>query len=64
MTLDDVNRLFSYWRKFPPVRDLIAAFIGFEPQMDSDVAPESKYMTGDDLKRLMAATGGKIPGMG
>jgi hypothetical protein len=63
MTLDDVNRLFSHWAKYPPLRDLVAAFIGFEIPTPEEEG-EKKYMTADDFKRLMAQTGGRIPGMG
>lgn len=31
MTLADVRRLFAYWRRYPPLRDLVAAFVGFKP---------------------------------
>lgn len=62
MTFDDVRRLFAYWAKYPPLRDLIAGFIGFEIP-SGEPEDEQKYMTSDDFKRLMAATGGRIPGM-
>lgn len=64
MTLDDVNRLLTHWSKYPPLRDLVAAFIGFEPAPDE--TPEdaaAKYMTEADMRRLMAMTGGHIPGL-
>ncbi len=32
MTFPDVRRLFAYWRRYPPVRDLVAAFVGFRPE--------------------------------
>jgi len=67
MTLDDVNRLLRHWAKYPPLRDLVAAFIGFEvgPGVDGDEPQpaEQKYMTAEDMQRLMAMTGGRIPGM-
>jgi hypothetical protein len=64
MTMADVDRLFKYWAKYPPLRDLVAGFVGFEiPKFEAeDDAP--KYMTSDDLRRLMAMTGGRISGMG
>lgn len=61
MTLDDINRLFKHWQKYPPLRDLVAAFVGFE--IPPDEPAESKYLTADDFKRMMAMTGGRIPGM-
>lgn len=62
--LDDVARLFRHWAKYPPVRALVASAVGFElPPEEDQIEPEKKYMTADDLKRLMAMTGGKIPGM-
>ena len=63
MTLDDVNRLLTHWGKYPPLRDLVAAFIGFEiPKEQSEESPN--YMTADDFRRLIGMTGGRIPGMG
>jgi hypothetical protein len=62
MTMDDVHRIFKHWAKYPPLRDLVAAFIGFE--IPSDEPEDSKlHMTADDFKRLMSMTGGRIPGM-
>lgn len=61
LTLDDVGRIFRHWARFPPVRDLVAAYIGFEVKPDEPEA--TKYMTADDFARLMAMTGGKIPGL-
>jgi hypothetical protein len=61
MTIDDVNRLMTYWHKYPPLRDLVAAFIGFEPAAETEQS--DRYMTADDLKRVMAMTGGRVPGM-
>jgi hypothetical protein len=62
MTLDDVNRLLTYWGKYPPLRDLVAAFIGFE--IPKDDPEQQKYMTAEEFKRMFALTGGRIPGMG
>ena len=31
LTLDEVYELFAYWRMYPPLRDLVAGFIGFKP---------------------------------
>lgn len=63
MCLDQAQDLFDYWKTYPPLRDLVAAFIGFKP---SETAAEKskQYMNADDLKRLMQMTGGKMPGMG
>lgn len=63
MTLIDVNRLFSHWAKFPPVRDLVAAFVGFEIPTEPTEERSKEYMTADKFKQLMAATGGRVPGL-
>jgi hypothetical protein len=61
-TLDEVQELFDYWQTYPPLRDLVAAFIGFKP---NDAAADPKqYITADDMRRLAQMTGGKIPGVG
>jgi hypothetical protein len=62
MTLDDVAPLFAYWRRYPPLRDLVAAFIGFKPSEPEE--EKGRQLGANDMRRLMAATGGKIPGMG
>ncbi len=62
MTMADVHRLMKYWSKYPPIRDLVAAFVGFEIPKDEADEP-AKYMTAEDLKRLMSMTGGRIPGV-
>jgi len=61
MTLSDVNRLLNYWQDFPPLRDLVAAFIGFQPP---SAAPKPEYLNAEEFRRLMQQTGGKIPGLG
>jgi hypothetical protein len=61
LTLDQVEDLFAYWRKYPPLRDLVAAFVGFKPQDRPEEKP--KYMSADDMRRMMALTGGKLPGV-
>lgn len=60
MTFPDVNRLLKYWTKYPPLRDLVAMFIGFEIPTDE---PVNKPMTEAEFKRMWAVTGGKIAGM-
>lgn len=39
MTLDEVLPLLNYWQKHPPLRDLVAAFIGFKPAPDQPSEP-------------------------
>ena len=60
MTFPDVNRLLKYWTKYPPIRDLVAGFIGFEMPSDE---PENKPMTAEEFKRMFAITGGRVAGM-
>jgi hypothetical protein len=40
MTFDDVMALLKYWRKHPPLRDLVAGFIGYKPPPDT--SPDDK----------------------
>jgi hypothetical protein len=60
MTMADLNRLIKYWGKYPPIRDLVASFVGFEMPTDE---PAAKHMTAEEFKRMFAITGGKIAGM-
>lgn len=62
MTLFDVQRLFTHWRRFPPVRVLVAGFIGFTPK--NPEADKAKHLSAEEAIALMRATGGRIPGLG
>lgn len=62
LTLFDAMVLFEHWAKYPPVRDLVAAAVGFKPP-DAEPEPEKKYFSRDDMRRLMQTTGGVVPGM-
>jgi hypothetical protein len=57
--LFDVRRIFAHWKNYPPTRDLVAAAIGFKPKGSE---PEKKYLTAEDMRRIMRTTGGKVPG--
>jgi len=65
MTLHDVDRITKGWNKAPPPRMLLMAIgaalgIKFQPtKLD-----KPKYMTADEARALMRATGGKIEGVG
>jgi hypothetical protein len=39
MTLADVRRLLAHWRRYPPLRDLVAGAIGFRPAPPRPAAP-------------------------
>jgi hypothetical protein len=60
LTLDDVNRLFSHWGKYPPVRDLVAVAVGFDIPTDE---PEMQPMTAEEFRRMFEITGGRIEGV-
>ena len=36
MTLPEVNDLFDYWTRNPPLHELAAAYIGFKPAPKAD----------------------------
>lgn len=70
LTFDEVERLFEYWQTYPPVRDLVAAAVGYKPPVSSDLPPDSferakaateswftnpgRFFTADDVRRLVA----------
>ncbi len=80
MTLHDVMIAQGYWRRNPPLRVLVSAVavsLGiplekmFAPKTvkdltakDFDLTPSPGHMTFDQMERHMAATGGKIAGIG
>lgn len=53
MTLDDVGRITAYWRKYPPLRDLVAAFIGFKPFTPAE---KPQHLNAEEFKALVSAT--------
>jgi len=80
MTLHDLAIAQGYWRRNPPLRVLVsavAASLGiplekmFAPKSvkdltarDYDLTPGPGHMTFEQMERHMAATGGKIAGIG
>lgn len=67
MTLHDVDRIYKGWAKLPPLRLLvmqIGAALGVKYNLPKPTPIEkSQYMTADDMRRMMAATGGRIEGV-
>lgn len=51
MTLHDVQRIFSHWQGFPPVRMLVAGFVSFKPK--DPFASKPDYTTLDELKGMI-----------
>ena len=80
MTLHDVMVYQGYWRRNPPLRVLaatIAVALGIPAERlfhvktvkdmtaeDYDLTPKKGHMTFEQFERHMAATGGKIDGIG
>lgn len=62
MTFEDVARIFAHWKHYPPVRDLVAAAVGFQPAEPDDQQPSQVIATAEDMRRLMQVTGGRQPG--
>ena len=63
LRLDDIERQFAYWRRHPPLRAMFAAVHGIKSADDKPAEKPPSYMTADDMRRLMAVTGGKISGI-
>lgn len=80
MTLHDVMTAQGYWRRNPPLRILVttvAMALGIPREnlfpeksfkdmtaKDFDLTPKAGHMTFEQFERHMAATGGKIDGIG
>ena len=80
MTLHDVSLMSGYWRRNPPLRVIVAtvaAALGVPTDRlfpaktvkdltakDFDLTPKKGHMTFEQFERHMAATGGKIDGIG
>lgn len=58
--MPEIERLFRFMRKNPPVRLLVAGYLGFKPPSDEPV----KYTTAEEFARIIQLTGGRIPGVG
>lgn len=66
MTLHDVSRLVQYANKNPPLRVLVlgcATALGVKFEDPATKKP-SKYLTAEELRAIVATTGGRVPGMG
>ncbi len=64
MTFLDVKRLFHHWNRNPPLRSLVSAIasaLGVKITAEIDT---SAHLTAEEAMRLMAATGGRIEGIG
>lgn len=69
MTLHDVALAHGYWKRNPPLEVLMAVVaksLGVEfPEAGKKPDDQSgKYMTEQEFRLMMRATGGKIPGLG
>ena len=80
MTIHDVLIYQGYWKRNPPLRVLISSIavaMGIPPERlfpvksmkdmtaaDYDLTPKKDHMTFTQFERHMAATGGKIDGIG
>lgn len=67
MTWLDVNRLWRYWKDFPPVHERIARSVN--PAMPSaspaeDQGRSAAITTPEEMEQFMALTGGKIDDLG
>lgn len=60
--LPDLWRFASYLNKHPSTRDLIEA-IARTLGVEVPTGTKPAYMTGEELKRLVDMTGGKIEGL-
>lgn len=52
MTLPEVDRVMTHWKHYPPVRALVAAFVGFEP---TEPTAEKHLITDDRTAQQIAA---------
>jgi hypothetical protein len=39
MEIDDVERLGRYWKRHPPLHELAASYLGFEPESEPGESP-------------------------
>jgi hypothetical protein len=46
MTMADVERLYAHWRKHPPLRAFMEAWLGYEPPVDDK---PKQYMTAESV---------------
>lgn len=60
MTLSQVLELFDYWRKFPPVHEVLKAVHGVEAQKTVEEQVADGAMGAADVIAMLDANGGKI----
>lgn len=68
-TLDELTAprlaaLREHWRMHPPVHKIVAAFCGYKPPPEKPEADPVRISTPDQARAFMAATGGRIEGVG
>lgn len=63
MSLPEVNRYWSHWRRQPPLRALVGACASALGVNLKPVEPV-KPMTPEEAAAFMAMSGGRIPGVG
>lgn len=59
MTFADVRRQFAHWKLYPPVRDLVAGFVGVKPK-EAQSATDDADQLGAFLAAVKAAGGGSM----
>jgi hypothetical protein len=66
LTMHDVGRILNHWKRFPPLRLIVAAIahgIGVKlPILEDPGRP--KPMTREEFELMMRTTGGRIDGVG
>jgi len=64
MTLDDARLFTDHFTRHPPLRVLVkgvAAALGIKFELPDD--KPKKYLTAEELRLIVEATGGRVPGM-
>lgn len=59
MTLSQVEDQFDYWRRNPPIHELVASFMGFKPPLTIEEQWAQGAMGPADFLAWVEATEGK-----
>jgi hypothetical protein len=60
MTLPRLYEMQRYWERHPPVGDLAAAYLGYEPKTENRKPKTGSYGSPEELMAVFGALGGAV----
>lgn len=64
MTLPQVHELFNYWRDYPPLHEMVKAYLGIKKPLSMKEEIAQGAMSPEEFADWFKRTGGKLEGVG